>query len=128
MLANSTGDAMVVEIDHHIHGMLQVRRSSANDSGWVDICKRAKGNGFEYYAKTRLDLNFGKQTKIPDTTFADPRMSAIELAAYLKKNPPVPKISKKVRAADAPLSSVCTSAPSRLLLVHRMCAEKRSRA
>ena len=84
-----------------VRGQLTLKRSLTSATGYVDINKRILAGGkVVYYAKTRLDLNKKKQTKIGDT-FNDARECAIELAAYLKEHPPVPKDGGKKVPAHA---------------------------
>ena len=87
--------------DDPVRGRLTLKRSNIAASGFVDINKRILAGGkVVYYAKTRLDLNKKDQTKIGDT-FNDARECAIELAAYLKEHPPVPKDGGKKVPAHA---------------------------
>jgi hypothetical protein len=74
-----------------VRGQLTLKRSLTSATRYVDINKRVLAGGkVVYYAKTRLDLNKKKQTKIGEP-FNDARECAIHLAAYLKEHPPVPK-------------------------------------
>ena len=90
---------MDAEIDHPEHGRLVIKRS-VSDTGFENVLTEKKRDGTPsgyYYGKCRLDLNFSKQTKITGTRTRNPYDSAIALAAYLKNNPPVPKVEKKAR-------------------------------
>ena len=86
-------------------------KRKTNEIGYVDVNERSLANGnVVYYAKTRLDLNDSKQTKV-GKKYDTARECAINLATYLKEHPPtaldpdrkVPPVHPKAKAFCLPL-------------------------
>ena len=77
--------------DDPVHGKLELKRKW-DGTGYIDVNKRVYAGGrVGFYAKTRLDLNEKKQTKVGGN-FGTAEECAIFLATYLKEHPPVPKV------------------------------------
>ena len=97
-------------VEHPTHGLLGLKRSSTNQTGYVDVNKKELSGGrVGYYAKTRFDLNQKKQSKVGGS-FNDARECAINLAVYLKENPPIPLdvAGRKVGWLRVAVSSSCS--------------------
>ena len=70
-------------------GRLEIKRGTSQTT-YVDVCEKKLAKGkVVYYAKTRLDLNEGAQSKVGGT-YENARECAINLAKYLKQHPPKP--------------------------------------
>ena len=92
--------------DDPVLGRLDLR-AKLGGTGYVDINRRIHADGqVTYYAKTRLDLNKKDQSKVGGP-YPSPREAAINLATYLKQNPPIPK--RKVRSAPDELAACVSS-------------------
>ena len=91
--------------DDPVLGRLELKRNNDphHATGYVDINKKKlSGGNWGYYAKTRLNLNNSKQTRLPGECYKKAREAAIYLATYLKMNPPVPKVSGSKKAGAIP--------------------------